>query len=78
MLMKRSECDHLVNEIKPFKYVILLYRLTVGSEVAERDIVQFVPFKDYVHVSWICKLGCCGSKLYFSVFTSTPGKYSSG
>ena len=58
--------------------MILLYRLTIGSEVAERDIVQFVPFKDFVHVSWIYKLDYCGSKLYFSVFTSTPGKYSSG
>ena len=26
-------------------------RLTVGSEVAVRDIVQFVPFRDFLHVS---------------------------
>ena len=26
-------------------------RLQVGSEVAERDIVQFVPFRNFAHVS---------------------------
>ena len=26
-------------------------RLQVGSEVAERDIVQFVPFRKFAHVS---------------------------
>ena len=28
-------------------------RLQVGSEVAERDIVQFVPFRNFAHVSLI-------------------------
>ena len=41
-------------------------RLQVGSEVAERDIVQFVPFREFAHVSYrhawslpIVILCCC-------------------
>ena len=29
-----------------------MYRLQVGSEVAERDIVQFVPFREFAQVSY--------------------------
>ena len=31
--------------------IFLNSRLRVGSAVADRDIVQFVPFRNYVHVS---------------------------
>ena len=32
------------------KMAVILCRLRHGSEVAERDIVQFVPFRDYKQV----------------------------
>ena len=31
-------------------FYVSLHRLTYGGEVAERDIVQFVPFRDFKQV----------------------------
>ena len=39
-----------------YELPLILYpptpRLRVGSEVAERDIVQFVPFREFAHVRY--------------------------
>ena len=37
--------------VSPPPLSLSLLRLSIGSEVAERDIVQFVPFRQFANVS---------------------------